>query len=98
MGTDGFYVSPEWKALRLQCLKRDRYRCRKCGRLVAGKGQSRVDHVLPRKTHPELSLVLGNLQTLCAACDNRKHSEKGRGGVEKVPIGVDGFPIGSAWK
>ena len=31
-----------------------------------------VDHVLPRKTHPQLALEIGNLESLCKRCHARK--------------------------
>jgi 5-methylcytosine-specific restriction endonuclease McrA len=89
-----FYKSQEWKALRLAALKDCKYRCAACGRDLRGKGNSRVDHIKPVRTHPHLRLVLSNLRCLCPSCDNKRHSEKGRGGVEKVEIGIDGYPAG----
>lgn len=73
------YQLPEWKILRKAALRRDGYRCVRCQRDVSGWHQSRVDHIKPVKTHPALALVLGNLRTLCATCDNRRHREKGGG-------------------
>ncbi len=60
--------SRRWKALRLQALRRDGWRCVKCG----GRRRLEVDHVKPVRTHPELSFVLDNLQTLDAGCHSRK--------------------------
>lgn len=90
---DPFYSSREWKDMRYRALARDGYCCTNCGVSVRGKGQSRVDHIKPKKTHPELALVLTNLRTLCAACDNARHAEKGSGGIEAVEIGLDGYPV-----
>src|SRR5574338_1233005 len=45
---DPFYLSPEWKILRLAALRRDRWRCVICGVSIAGKGQATVDHIKPR--------------------------------------------------
>lgn len=33
---------------------------------------TQVDHILPRKTHPKLSLDQSNLQSLCTRCHARK--------------------------
>lgn len=76
---DPFYLSKDWRRLRYQVLVRDGYRCVICGIDVSGKGQARIDHRLPRKTHPELELGLSNLRTLCIIHDAQSHREKGSG-------------------
>jgi 5-methylcytosine-specific restriction endonuclease McrA len=75
---NGFYDTPAWKAARRTALRRDGYRCVVCGRDIRGVGQSRVDHIKPLRTHPELGLNLANLRSLCANHDNQSHREKGR--------------------
>lgn len=92
--TAAFYKSVEWRALRIAALNACGYRCAACGESLRGKGKSRVDHIKPVRTHPHLRLDLNNLRCLCPSCDNKRHSEKGRGGVEKVEIGMDGYPSG----
>ena len=91
-----FYSSPEWRALRRRVVARDGYACVLCGTSVRGKGQSRVDHVESIKARPDLALSAANCRTLCAPCDNRRHSSKGRGGVERPSIGEDGLP--DSWR
>jgi len=59
--------SRRWKALRLQALRRDGWRCVKCG-----EPGREVDHIKPVRTHPELSFELSNLQTLDGRCHSRK--------------------------
>jgi len=88
------YHSPEWKRVRRAALVRDGFKCTTCGACVRGKGQSRVDHIKPTKLFPVLALRLDNLHTLCASCDNKRHSEKGRGGIERIAAGIDGYPEG----
>ncbi|WP_218037266.1 HNH endonuclease [Reyranella soli] len=56
-----------WRALRLQALRRDGWRCVQCG-----KPGREVDHIKPVRSHPELAFVLDNLQTLDARCHTRK--------------------------
>jgi 5-methylcytosine-specific restriction protein A len=98
---DRFYQSAAWRALRLQCLIRDKFRCVVCGRSVRGKGNARVDHIKPRSTHPHLALVLSNIRALCPEHDNQGHSEKGaKTGagkrIERFVIkgcDVDGWPL-----
>jgi len=93
---DKFYSSPEWRALRRKVLARDGHCCTMCGVSVRGKGQSRVDHIQSVKARPDLALAAANCRTLCPACDNRRHSAKGRGGVERPAIGEDGLP--DSWR
>ena len=59
---------PRWKALRLQALERDDWKCVQCG---TRRGLE-VDHVQPVRTHPELAYSLSNLQCLCGRCHSRK--------------------------
>jgi uncharacterized protein (TIGR02646 family) len=80
---DPFYTSTEWKRLRAAILKRDGYRCVVCKCDVSGKGQARVDHIKPRKTHPELALDPSNLRTLCSDHDNQSHREKASGALQR---------------
>lgn len=82
------YGSRRWQVFRLEALKRDGFKCTRCSsrhRLV-------VDHVLDVRSHPELALVLHNVRTLCAGCDNKRHREKGHSGR---PWGCDvnGVPL-----
>lgn len=59
---------PRWRALRMQALDRDGWACVQCGALK----RLECDHILPVRTHPELSYKLTNLQILCGACHTRK--------------------------
>jgi 5-methylcytosine-specific restriction endonuclease McrA len=75
-----------WRALRLQALRRDGFRCVRCG----GRRRLEVDHIKPVRTHPELAFVLSNLQTLDAVCHSRKtRLEIGLGEVD---------PARDAWR
>jgi hypothetical protein len=89
----GFYSSTEWATLRRRALERDRWRCVLCGANLHGFGRSRVDHIRPRDKAPELALVLENLRSLCPACDNARHAEKG-GAPGRALVGADasGWP------
>ncbi|WP_085307941.1 HNH endonuclease [Planktotalea arctica] len=69
---------PRWKALRMQALERDDWQCVKCGE----RRQLECDHILPVKTHPELSYSLANLQMLCSF----HHSQKTRIEVGHKPL------------
>lgn len=94
--TDPFYQTNQWRNLRHRVVARDRYRCTCCGASVRGKGLSRVDHVIPRRQRPDLALSSSNLRTLCASCDNKRHSEKGGHHVEREPVNAQGLP--ASWR
>lgn len=69
---DPFLHSWEWKQVRYMVLMRSDGKCGCCGR---GKDQGavlNVDHIKPRKKHPELALTLSNLQVLCSECNRGK--------------------------
>ena len=94
------YNTRSWRELRQVALERDGYRCRVCGVDVSGKGQARVDHIIPVRVNPSLGLVLENLRTLCTVCDSQSHRERSRGGggprVQRfTPLGAgaDGWPL-----
>lgn len=77
---NGFYHSKAWKSLRLQALRRDHYTCQEC--LKKGKitPATTVHHIKPIRTlkGKEKALKLENLETVCAACHNRLHKERGK--------------------
>ena len=86
---DPFYATPEWKALRLEALKRDHFRCVACGDRART-----VDHIVRRRDGG--ADALPNLRSLCITCDNRvKEDARGarRNGGTFGVIGVDGWPI-----
>ena len=60
--------SRRWKALRLQALRRDGWRCVECG----ARGGLEVDHIKPVRDAPECAFDLANLQSLCPSCHARK--------------------------
>jgi len=74
------YDTGAWKAARRAALKRAGYRCCVCGASVAHRGASRVDHIQPVRTRPDLALNPANLRVLCVLHDNQAHREKGRVG------------------
>ena len=75
-----------WKALRVQVLERDNWKCVQCGT----RHRLEVDHIEPVRTRPDLSYSLGNLQTLCGRCHARK---------TRIEIGLGRpDPARDAWK
>lgn len=69
---DQFLRSQEWRALRSAIIDTYGRKCMKCGSTPKHKKHTHVDHIKPRKTHPELALVFDNLQVLCCRCNKVK--------------------------
>ena len=69
---DAFLQSYEWRQVRMQVLKRDGAKCACCGATAADGRVMNVDHIKPRKHHPELAFNLNNLQVLCEVCNHGK--------------------------
>lgn len=80
---DPFYTSAAWRAVREQALLRDHYECQHClklmemGKLIRPRKATMVHHIKPRELFPALELDLDNLVSLCDACHNREHPERG---------------------
>lgn len=71
------YDSKKWKRKREWILKRDKYKCCECKRYGKNVEATTVHHIKHADEYPELAFVDTNLQSLCAACHNKKHPEKG---------------------
>ena len=67
-----FLQSREWKLLRSAVVKQYGRKCMKCGSTPKRPWHTHVDHIRPRKTHPELSLSFDNCQVLCCRCNKAK--------------------------
>ncbi len=63
-------------------LDRDHYRCQICGQRAA----TVVHHIIPLKERPDLATEMSNLQSVCAICHNKEHTEKGNA---KAPVKAD---------
>jgi 5-methylcytosine-specific restriction endonuclease McrA len=71
--SDEFLASFQWRRLRMEVLKERGRRCECCGATPSdGVTVVHVDHIKPRKLHPELALEKSNLQILCATCNHGK--------------------------
>lgn len=68
----GFTRSDVWVRLRYEFLRDHGGRCRCCGRGAADGVKVNVDHILPRRTHPQFALTYANLQVLCGPCNRGK--------------------------
>jgi 5-methylcytosine-specific restriction enzyme A len=64
------YCSTEWRKLRTQVLRRDKWTCCDCKRVIQDGIEAHVDHILA-KVHGGTD-DLANLQTLCRQCHGRK--------------------------
>ena len=69
---DDFYNSYAWRVLRYKALKLNNGCCELCGRSKEDGIILHVDHIKPRKKHPELALKLFNLQVFCNECNHGK--------------------------
>ena len=75
-------VDEQWRAVRLQVLERDKYRCVSCG-TEARSGEADIHHLLPRSMGG--SDALSNLVTLCDGCHAAHHPTLA-GGLAKRAI------------
>lgn len=90
-----WYHSAEWKALRLQAFRRDKYRCQRTGELCIGRGQQPnapvANHKVPHKGDRNLFFSLDNIETVTkAAHDGLIQREEKSGSL--VGTGLDGRP------
>lgn len=78
-----FYKSAAWLRKRAKILRRDKYLCVECRRYNRRDKQGlpvaavTVHHIVPFEIDPTRKLDETNLQSLCKACHNKKHPEKG---------------------
>lgn len=72
-----FYNSRGWKRKRAAILRRDGYLCRNCKRYGRTRPAQTVHHIKHLDEYPELALTDSNLISLCNACHNEAHPEKG---------------------
>ncbi len=68
----GFLRTYEWRVLRMKAIKKYGNHCQCCGASPADGIVINVDHIKPRKLHPELALDINNLQVLCSSCNHGK--------------------------
>ena len=70
-----FYHSAAWIKLRSIKIKKNPL-CEECYKHGHLKKASIVDHILPAREYPSNRLDIDNLQSLCAACHNKKHGKQ----------------------
>lgn len=71
------YNSKRWEKKRKLILKRDNYICQWCKRYGKNKQAKVVHHIKHVDEYPELTYTNDNLISLCDACHNKAHPEKG---------------------
>lgn len=67
--TNMLYDSKPWLIRSGEVLKRDKHKCKSCGRKT-----NRVHHRRSALYHPEMSLYPGNLVTMCDKCEGEIHN------------------------
>lgn len=72
IASNDFLKTYDWRKLRQEVLDKYDSRCMCCGAKPSDDKYLCVDHIQPRKTHPELALNIGNLQILCNECNHGK--------------------------
>lgn len=76
-----FYKSKAWQEKRDEIVERDNNECQHCkakGKVYCGQmGTLEVHHIQHLKDRKDLALENKNLITLCSACHNVEHEEKG---------------------
>lgn len=75
---DKFYESARWKKKRAVILARDKYMCQVCRRYGRMVPATIVHHIKEVEDYPELAYTNSNLQSVCLACHNKLHPEKGK--------------------
>lgn len=72
VASNNFLSTYEWRKLRMEALIKYGRKCACCGATPESGAIMNVDHIKPRKTHPELALDIDNLQILCSDCNHGK--------------------------
>lgn len=67
-----FLQSYEWRAIRMEVLRKYGPRCMCCGATPDHGAVMNVDHIKPRRLFPHLALDIDNLQVLCHECNHGK--------------------------
>jgi 5-methylcytosine-specific restriction protein A len=79
--TDPFYASAAWrKARTAKLLDSPLCECPDCQRTHEEHAANTVDHIKPRKTHPELELDQDNLRAMSWSHHSRHHARRKRRG------------------
>lgn len=77
MDIESFYTTNKWKRFRKRILDRDDYKCQRCKRYGKITSAREVHHIKHLDEYPELAFDPKNCVSLCKACHNLQHPEKG---------------------
>ena len=69
------YARSTWKELAKSILRRDKYKCQKCGCYHSKKSKLVVHHIKQWSKYPELRFTNSNLTTLCERCHKNEHKK-----------------------
>lgn len=72
-----FYNSKAWRNKRAYILQRDKHMCQECKKYGKHNEATIVHHIIEIEEEPRLKLKNDNLVSVCAACHNKAHPEKG---------------------
>lgn len=71
------YNSKRWREKSRRILRRDGYVCQECRKYGRKTEATIVHHIKHVDEYPELAWDNNNLISLCTACHNKMHPEKG---------------------
>ena len=74
---EDFYKTTKWIRKRSHILRRDGYQCQECRKYGRMTPAVYVHHIQHLEDRPDLALVDSNLESVCMACHNKLHPEKG---------------------
>ncbi len=77
------YNSEKWQRKRAAILRRDKYQCQMCKRYGRITAATTVHHIKHTDEYPELAYDDANLMSVCGACHNKLHPEKGKRAAER---------------
>jgi 5-methylcytosine-specific restriction enzyme A len=75
--TNPFYTSKAWRKKREYILHRDGHLCLECKKYGKNTEAKVVHHIQELEDAPHLKLKNSNLVSVCSACHNKLHPEKG---------------------
>jgi len=67
------YARSAWKEIAKEILKRDNYKCKKCGLSNKKHNKLVVHHIKQWSKYPELRFEKNNLITVCEECHKKEH-------------------------